>query len=272
MVRIILASKSPARGAVLCAAGIGFETLPSRVDERQVEAPLLAAGRSPGEIAMALAEAKAIDVAASAPDALVIGADQTLDADGERWVKPETMEAAREQLLTLAGRTHHLQTAVVGVRDGAVRWRHLESAAMTMRPLSAAEVDRYLASSARRRWPASAPIRSRDQASSSSTGSTATISRSSDCRSCRCSNGCGRRGLWGERDGNAVRPPIKSGAGLRGSGFVLAPQDGKEVLRRSRDELCRGGKPPFAILRRSAKRSLEGRETPDPATACSPPS
>lgn len=145
MNRIVLASKSPTRSAILANAGVAFETMPSRVDERQVEAPLIAAGRSPAEVALALAEAKAMDVARNVGDALVIGSDQTLDADGERWDKPETMDAARGQLLSLAGRSHQLHTAVVGVRDGAIRWRHVESATLTLRSLSQAEVDRYLA-------------------------------------------------------------------------------------------------------------------------------
>ena len=142
--RIVLASKSPARGALLANAGIAFDAIPSTVDERQVEAPLIAAGRSPAEIAVALAEAKALDVGAAAGDALVIGADQTLDADGRRWVKPESMDEARDQLLTLAGRSHMLQTAVAGVRAGAIRWRYVEAAELTLRPLTPDAVDRYL--------------------------------------------------------------------------------------------------------------------------------
>jgi len=144
MTRIVLASRSAARGAVLANAGVRFEAIPSTVDERRVEEPLIAAGRSAAEVAMALAEAKALDVAASAADAIVIGADQTLDADGRRWIKPESMEEARDQLLTLAGRSHKLQTAVAGIRDGAIRWRHLESATMTLRPLTPGAIDRYL--------------------------------------------------------------------------------------------------------------------------------
>ena len=144
MVRIILASESPTRIAILKAAGISFEAMPSRVDERLVEAPLIAAGKSPAEIALALAEAKASGISTSHRTAWVIGADQTLDAGGERWVKPATMDAAASQLLSLAGRSHQLHTAVAGAHGGDVRWRHVESAVMTMRPLSPVEVRAYL--------------------------------------------------------------------------------------------------------------------------------
>ncbi len=60
MARIILASGSPTRIAILNAVGIPFEAMASRVDERMVEAPLIAAGKSPAGIAVALAKAKAI--------------------------------------------------------------------------------------------------------------------------------------------------------------------------------------------------------------------
>ncbi|MCB1487868.1 MAG: Maf family protein [Bauldia sp.] len=144
MTRIVLASGSSTRRAILANAGIRFEAIPSDVDERRVEEPLIAAGRSAAEIAMALAEAKALDVGAHADDATVIGADQTLDADGRRWIKPASMDEARDQLVTLAGRSHKLQTAVAGVRDGAIRWRHLDSATLTLRPLTPDAIDRYL--------------------------------------------------------------------------------------------------------------------------------
>ena len=144
MARIVLASESPARIGILKAAGIAFEAVASRVDERLIEAPLLAAGKSPAEIALALAEAKAIAIGASERAAYVIGADQTLDLDGHRLIKPRTVGEARTQLAMLAARSHALHSAVVGVHDGTVAWRHLDSAVLTMRGLTAGEIDAYL--------------------------------------------------------------------------------------------------------------------------------
>ncbi len=144
MGRIILASNSPTRAALLDKAGVAFEAIPSSVDERLVEAPLITAGKSPAEIALALAEAKALDVGKADHAAYVIGADQTLDVDGARWVKPVTMEQARSQLLGLAARSHQLHTAAAGVHQGRVRWRHLDSAVLTMRALSLEEIGDYL--------------------------------------------------------------------------------------------------------------------------------
>jgi septum formation protein len=125
-------------------AGLDFAAVPASVDERAIEDRLVAGGASPGEIALALAEAKAADVAAAQPAAIVIGADQTLEADGARWHKPASRAEARVQLLALAGRTHHLRSAVALVRGGTVTWRHVETAALTMRAFGPADVDAYL--------------------------------------------------------------------------------------------------------------------------------
>ena len=78
------------------------------------------------------------------PTDAVIGADQTLECEGKRFSKPASREEARAQIAALAGRTHALHSGLAGVRDGAVVWRHVETARLTMRALSAAEIDAYL--------------------------------------------------------------------------------------------------------------------------------
>lgn len=141
---LVLASGSAARRTLLANAGLEFDVLPSMVDERAVEAPLILDGATPAGIASALAEAKALDVSARVPGAFVIGADQTLDAEGHRGTKSETLAEARLQLARLSGRAHQLHSAVAVARDGELRWRHLDSATLTMRPLTAGDIDGYL--------------------------------------------------------------------------------------------------------------------------------
>jgi septum formation protein len=144
MARIVLASASPTRIALLRNAGIEFSAVPSQIDERAVEAPLLASAKPPAEVAAALAEAKALSVSATEAEAFVIGADQVLAAEGRVWHKPAGRAEARNQLMGLSGRTHELHSAVVVARNGAVAWRHGEIVRMTMRPLAADFVDDYL--------------------------------------------------------------------------------------------------------------------------------
>ena len=92
-----------------------------------------------------LAEAKALDVSARRPGAIVIGCDQTLSLGDRLFHKPVDMEYARRTLLALSGETHRLNSAVVLAKDGAVLWRHVGVAAMTMRRLDPGFVGRYLA-------------------------------------------------------------------------------------------------------------------------------
>jgi len=142
---MILASKSPFRAQLLKNAGLFFEVHGAQLDERAVEAPLMGTGITPDEVALVLAEAKAIEVSERFPGRLVIGCDQMLSLDDEIFHKPADMEAARRQLLRLSGRTHALNTAAVLARDGATIWRKVEIARMTMRKLDPGFVGRYLA-------------------------------------------------------------------------------------------------------------------------------
>ncbi len=144
MIRLVLASTSSARRMLLTNAGLTFESVAAPIDERLLEQPLLAAGASPAEIAMALAEEKARAVLLLHPDALVIGSDQVLDLAGERLVKPGDRAGAARQLERLAGHAHHLRTAVVLGRGGDIVWRYLASPRLTMRPLSAKAIEHYL--------------------------------------------------------------------------------------------------------------------------------
>ncbi len=141
---IILASKSPFRAMILKNAGVQFTAQSADIDERAVEAPLYNSGVTPEEVALILAEAKAIDVSERNPSALVIGSDQTLSLSDEVLHKPENMEAARRQLLKLSGQTHHLNSAVVLCRNGIILWKHVSVARMTLRELTPEFIGRHL--------------------------------------------------------------------------------------------------------------------------------
>jgi septum formation protein len=142
--RLILASTSPTRASMLSAAGVPFATDNPRLDETSVTASLVAEGASPRDIADTLAEMKAMRVSARHPDALVLGADQVLDLDGQPLGKPDTARMARDQLLSLRGKTHRLFSAAVICRDGRPEWRQITRADMTVRDFSDHWLDGYL--------------------------------------------------------------------------------------------------------------------------------
>jgi septum formation protein len=140
---LVLASRSASRRAMLTAAGLPIEVSVPDLDERAVEA---AAGPlEPAKVAMLLAREKAKAIAREKPGRLVIGADQTLALGLRRFDKPRDVEAARAQLADLAGNTHELHSAVAVVRDDQVLLDAVDTASLTMRPLSATFLDAYLA-------------------------------------------------------------------------------------------------------------------------------
>lgn len=143
---VVLASASPARHALLAAAGVPHRVMPAAIDEAEVKDALGAEGVAPGDAAVVLAELKATRIAPRvSPDAVVLGCDQILTADGQWFDKPADHQAAREQLLALQGRRHELWTAVVAFRDGRRIWHHLAETRLWMRACSPAFIDAYLA-------------------------------------------------------------------------------------------------------------------------------
>lgn len=141
--RLILASKSKSRAAVLRAAGLQFEQIGSGVDEDALKDALRTEGASVAKQADLLAETKALKVSIS-HSGIVLGCDQMLDLDGEGLDKVETRDAARDILKRLRGKTHILQGAIVACIDGAPVWRHLAQPRLRVRNFSDQFLEDYL--------------------------------------------------------------------------------------------------------------------------------
>ena len=141
---LVLASASASRRRVLEAAGVLFTAIPANIDEDAVKDDLLTVTPL-ADMALKLAEAKAIDVATRHREALVIGADQTLLFEGTLVNKCPDMTAARTMLLRLRGKSHSLISALVLVRGNEILWRHESHVHLTMRKFSDAFLDWYLA-------------------------------------------------------------------------------------------------------------------------------
>ena len=141
--RLVLASGSQARLAVLRAAGLLVLVQPASLDEHAVKRTAQDAGWSPDAAALRLAELKATTVLD--PDALVIGADQILSCDGCWFDKPADLDQAATHLRRLRGREHRLHTATVVLRHGRVLWQHVATPHLRMRPLSDRFIDAYIA-------------------------------------------------------------------------------------------------------------------------------
>ena len=140
MVRLILASASPRRIALLAQMGI----VPDAIDPADLDETPLAPER-PADHAARLAQAKAALVAARHPGAIILAAD-TVVAVGRRILpKAETAAGASACLALLSGRRHRVVTAVA-VIDLAGRRRTASSlSVVTFKRLEAYEIDRYVA-------------------------------------------------------------------------------------------------------------------------------
>lgn len=143
--RLVLASQSASRRALLTASGLEFEALPAAVDEATIKESARAEGMAVAEAATLLADAKAARIARKHPEAVIIGADQILVCEGEWFDKPEDVEAARAHLRRLRNKPHELVTAVVVWREGERAWHHVARPKLVMRDFSDAFLDAYLA-------------------------------------------------------------------------------------------------------------------------------
>ena len=145
--RFVLASQSPARLALLRAAGLEPERIVSGVDEDSFNAA------SPAELALQLAIAKAQTVAAQVgADALVVGCDSVLEFENEALGKPADIADARARWHRMRGKDGVLLTGhcVVDTRGGADPddWKVALDVSPTMvrfAELSDEEIEAYLA-------------------------------------------------------------------------------------------------------------------------------
>jgi septum formation protein len=140
--KLVLASQSESRHAILAAAGIPHEIDPAHLDEREIERR--AGGSDAGHVAAFLAREKALAVSGRHPGVLVLGADQTLAVGTHSLSKPRDRTAAREQLVRLRGRTHELHSAIAVARDDLIIFEHRDVARLTMREFSDAFLEKYV--------------------------------------------------------------------------------------------------------------------------------
>ena len=136
MSRLILASRSPQRRAILEQLGIAFSVVTPEVEE-------LEAG-PPHEIAIENAYRKAAVVAGDARDALVLGVDTIVCIGARIYGKPADGDEARATLGALAGRRHTVISGICLVQDGTPRTA-AASTLVEIRALDDAMIDWYVA-------------------------------------------------------------------------------------------------------------------------------
>ena len=138
MRKLVLASGSPQRRAILGDLGLDFEVRPTDVAEGDDGAPRVVASENALRKALAAAA-----VAGAGAEELVIGCDTLVATELRIWGKPLNEEAARETLRRLSGRTHEVVSGLAIVQAGDVR-AATEVTEVTFRELDDATIDWYV--------------------------------------------------------------------------------------------------------------------------------
>jgi septum formation protein len=143
---LVLASASPARRALLRAAGVEPLIRVSGVDEPAIEAALAAQGRTgPADVCAALAVAKAEavadDVRRELPGSVVVACDSVLDLDGVALGKPSDAADAVARWHAMRGREGVLRTGHTVVRLGVTRADDTEVSAVASTVVRFADLD-----------------------------------------------------------------------------------------------------------------------------------
>jgi len=141
---LVLASRSPARQALLASADLSAEVVEAEIDERALEHEHFARGGDLNGVAAALAQGKALAASAVRPDAYCLGADQTLRLHSQLLHKPAGLAEAAETLAALSGQTHRLTSAFSVALAGETLVTEASEARLTMRLLSRDEISAYL--------------------------------------------------------------------------------------------------------------------------------
>ena len=135
--KLVLASRSPQRRAILESLGVAFEVRPVDVLEEDEGAPVAVAAEN------ALRKALA---GKARPEEVVLGVDTIVVTGLEIWGKPPNEEAARETLRRLAGRTHRVISGVALVDEGGAVRADEAVTEVTFRTLDDAMIEWYLGS------------------------------------------------------------------------------------------------------------------------------
>lgn len=138
MGRLILASTSPYRHALLSRLQLPFTVARPEVDEASLP------GESAAALAQRLAAAKATAIARRCADSWVIGSDQVAELAGEPLGKPGSRAAAVAQLRAMSGRAVVFHTALCLCRGDRLRLDALDATTVRFRALSNEEIQRYL--------------------------------------------------------------------------------------------------------------------------------
>lgn len=145
MKSLVLASTSFRRQELLSWLGIPFEIVSPDFDEYAVQRGDF---QTPAEYMKAIAVGKALSVAENHDQVIILSGDTMVEFDGKMLGKPKDLNDAREMLTMLMGKTHRVLSAVCVYEPSARRMKcSVETSSVTFKPVSAKDIDDYVATS-----------------------------------------------------------------------------------------------------------------------------
>ena len=143
--KIVLASTSPYRAALLKKTGLPFSTAKPTIEEDAIKIEILKTNKSAKDLALALSIEKGESIWSPAPDKniLVISGDQVAECEGQIIGKPGNFDSAVKQMQFLQNRTHRLFTAL-SLFGSNGNENHVSVTELKMRALNDREIQHYL--------------------------------------------------------------------------------------------------------------------------------
>lgn len=136
---IILASASPRRRDLFDALGIKYELMPADIDERAITY------KTPRELAMKTAYAKAIEVEKRVTEGLIIAVDTIVVYQGRVFGKPDDVQDAELMLRQLVGNAHTVISGVAVKETGKTTLLDAEQTYVHLRAMTPQDIEQYVA-------------------------------------------------------------------------------------------------------------------------------
>jgi septum formation protein len=121
-------------------AGVDFDVIGVDIDEWDAKA----SAADPPNVALTLAQAKALAGSDARRGNWVIGSDSVVSSDGRMFSKPRDRQEASDHLRAFSGKALELTSAVALARGGEVGWSCRDTARLKVRRLSERFIDQYL--------------------------------------------------------------------------------------------------------------------------------
>lgn len=121
-----------------------FEWFDAEIDEQAIKSDGIKDQKTPEDIALSLARAKATRIFDDQSDALVLGCDQILVCEDKLYDKPVDLDEAKSHIRQFRGKSHRLISALALIQEARPLWTNVDTATLVMRDVSDDYIEDYV--------------------------------------------------------------------------------------------------------------------------------